>query len=323
MLFLIVGDCHFTLTNELRTNILHQKILQVIIQHKPKYIVLLGDLLDKHEKIDLNPFNRVQKMIKDIHELNVEIFILIGNHDISGPNEYMTDVHAFNPFKQWNNVHVIDRCTLFEREINFVCCPYIPNGRFLEALDDCNITERISEVQLLFCHSEFTGTKINKLSKSKCDTYPENYPLNIAGHLHDEERIGNLYYIGTPMQHSFSEKPNKGVCLIDENLNITKIKLDIPQKTLMEINYTQIHSIVIPEGEVKIKIRGPINEIKLIMSDPIIKEKFKNVSVGYIDMSTPNVIPEYSHNTTFSDEIKKEISKDSKIYNLFVQTFEV
>ena len=327
-MFLVIGDPHFQINNIKQTDILHEDILKIIGSKKPDFLVILGDLLHKHEKIDAYTFIRLQRFLMDIHKTGIEIFILVGNHDRPHNKVYMTDEHPFNSFKLWSNTHVIDKCQIFKRkDIKFICIPYVPNGMCLQALSDCNILEEeIKSSNLVFCHSEFSGCKINKISGTKCDTWPSNYPFNIAGHIHDYEKIGdNLLYVGTPFQQTFSERNDKGVHLIsfdeEKNIVIDKIILSIPSKIYLTIDYKELYSIVIPEGEVKIKIVGPILEVKKLLMTEELSHKFSNVKIVYTDTSLIKEIPKNKNMLSFSERLHCEIKKDNELYEIFSSSF--
>ena len=329
--FLIIGDLHLSNTNSLQTDILHREIIKIIYERRPEFIVLLGDFLSTHEKLHMLPFNRAINLLNDIHETGIETFLLIGNHDMISGREYLTTTHAFNSLKKWSRMNVIDKCVLFEREVNgeiikFITIPYLPNNMFMKGLKDCNLTDEIVKTaNLVFCHQEFDGCEINKLSKSKCDKYPLDFPLCIAGHIHDYEKVqSNLIYFGTPYQNSFSEKPNKGINIItikDGKIDIEKIKLSIPQKIQITINYKDLYSFVIPDGEVKIKIVGPILQVKELLKTRELATKFSNVKIVYSDTTEIKEIPENKDTLSFSEKIKKEFENDRELSELFQSVF--
>jgi len=326
-MFLVIGDPHFQTNNSIQTNILHQDIIKIIQERKPDNVVILGDLLHRHEKIDLYPFNRVEKFLFDIHQTGVELFVIVGNHDRPHNKVYMTDEHPFGSFKIWPRTHIIDRCELFERNgISFITIPYVPNGMCLQAIKDCELDEKILNVDIVFSHSEFTGCKINKISGGKCDIWPDNYPLNIAGHIHDYESVQhNLLYPGTPYQQTFSERNDKGVHLIsfndEKNIAIEKILLSIPAKISMTIDYKEIYSIEIPPGDVKIKIVGPTGEVKKLLATPELLTKFAGVKIVYTDTAIIKEIPKNKDLTVFSERLYQEIQKDQEMFEIFKTLF--
>jgi len=324
MQFLVVGDLHYQTRNEIQTNLFHQELIKIIKEKQISHVVFLGDMMHRFEKIDLNPLTRISKLLEDIHIQNVEIYICIGNHDISN-GDHVTNKHAFNPFKMWKNTHIIDFPQVFTVDnFSFCCLPYIPDGHVLKFLKDYNID--IPSVNLFFCHSDFLGSSINNLSKTKADKWLETYPLMIGGHLHDYEEVQkNLIYIGTPYQQTFSDSQNKGVYIlnIDQNgFEIHKISLNIPSKIFLTINYKELYSVIIPEGEVKIKIIGPITEVKKLLSTEELKKKFQNVNIVYVDTSTKIIVPNQSKNILpFSVRVRKEMDSHPEIKNLFEKIF--
>ena len=329
-MFLVIGDPHFQSNNANQTNILHQDILKIIENRKPSSVVILGDLLHRHEKIDLYPFRRVENFLMDIHKTGVELFVLVGNHDRPHNKVYMTDEHPFNSFKLWPRTHIIDRCAIFERDdCKFICIPYVPNGMCLQALQDCGFSDdqmKMKMIDLVFCHSEFTGCKINKISGGKCDIWPIDYPFNIAGHIHDYEAVGdNLLYVGTPFQQTFSERNDKGVHLVsfdeEKNISIEKIVLSIPPKISMTIDYREIYSIIIPPGEVKIKIVGPTLEVKKLLITPELADKFSQVRIVYSDTAVIKEIPKSKNMLSFSERLPREMEKDNDMLLSFYLLF--
>ena len=349
-MILVIGDIHVQMNNVIQTNILHEDVISIIkygvtkkisdkmimdgnidqffsTMAKPTMVIFLGDLLHRHEKIDLYPFTRVEKLLMDIHLTGVELFVLVGNHDRPHNKVYMTDEHPFNAFKLWPKTHIIDRCESFERNgVKIGCVPYVPNGMFLQALDDCQID--IMSQDIIFGHSEFSGCKINKVSGTKCDKWPDNYPFVISGHIHDYEQVQhNLLYVGTPYQTTFSERPDKGIHMIafddDKNISIEKIILNIPPKIFLTINYSELYSVVIPEGEVKVKIIGPSLEVKKLLQSPDLVEKFKDVKVVFTDTATIKEIPQTKSNISFAERLIKELEREPELLATYQNIFSV
>jgi hypothetical protein len=236
----------------------------------------------------------------------------------------MTNEHPFNALKLWPRTHVIDSCTPFERDgVHFTCCCYIPNGRFLEALKDCNID--IENMNIIFSHSEFANCKINKITKSSCDIWPENYPHNIAGHIHDFEIVQpNLIYVGTPYQQTFSERSDKGIylCTFEEGKPILeKILCNIPKKIYLQVSYKDLYDLQIPQGDVKIKIIGPSAEIKKLLQSSDLKKKFSQVRVTFEETSKITEIPYRTPLSSFSSRLREKVSENPKYQKIFEEIF--
>ena len=327
MSFLVIGDLHFKSTNSKTTNLLHSEILRIIRERNPSIVVILGDVLNDHEKINLFAFHRLEKFFHDLIEIGIELFVLKGNHDAPSNKSYLTDDHVLNPFKKWINTHIIDTCQIFKRAgIKFCCIPFVPDGMVLQALKDCQIEDK--DINVFFSHSEYIGCKINKISGGKCDAWPIDYPLNISGHIHDKEIVqSNLIYVGMPYQLSFSESSDKVIHLLSFQeglLNLEPISLNIPKKIYVTINYTELYSFIVPEGEIKIKIIGPIQEVKKFLATPEMKLKYQDVKIVYTDTSVIKIIPKERIIVPFQVRLHQEIQRDNdpEMMKMFQNIFE-
>ena len=146
---LCIGDPHFKSDNGEETQILTEKIRDLIRDRHPDFVVILGDILHRHEKIDLHPFHRAINFLETIHEelmkYDAYLYIVIGNHDRSNNTIFMTDEHVFNPLKKWKNTFVADTAIVHSGRtssestspgIEYKCMiiPYVPPGRLIEAI---------------------------------------------------------------------------------------------------------------------------------------------------------------------------------------------
>ena len=60
---LVIGDPHFKNDNTLETDLMHTEIIKLLISKPFKFVVILGDILHKHEKIDMFPYDRSIKFL--------------------------------------------------------------------------------------------------------------------------------------------------------------------------------------------------------------------------------------------------------------------
>ena len=75
---LAIGDPHFMTSNVKDTEEYINKLTSLTKSLKPTFIVILGDLLHKHEKIDVSPFNMAQKLIEQLSK-HAPTFLIIWN----------------------------------------------------------------------------------------------------------------------------------------------------------------------------------------------------------------------------------------------------
>jgi len=65
---LTIGDPHFKVGNIVETDEMVDKLIKIVEHIKPKFIVVLGDILHTHEKIHVVPLMRAEKLIRLLSE---------------------------------------------------------------------------------------------------------------------------------------------------------------------------------------------------------------------------------------------------------------
>jgi DNA repair exonuclease SbcCD nuclease subunit len=253
---LVIGDPHFKHNSDVSESEEYvTKIIAIARKHDPTFIVILGDILDTHEIIRVQPHNLAEKLIEGLSEI-AHTYVLIGNHDYINNSQFLTTNHIFGPFKKWNNVTIVDAVVgIYIEEKYFVFVPYVPVGRFQEALDTLVKDGETWELaDCIFAHQEFKGckprNKDNTFKSKVGDIWDEDYPLVISGHIHKAQNVGkNIKYPGNSLQHSYLENPNKHVLIVEWGEDIddeiaeptfTKISTGMKKKKSIDMNVTEI-----------------------------------------------------------------------------------
>jgi DNA repair exonuclease SbcCD nuclease subunit len=268
------------------------QILDLIYKTCPHAVVCLGDILDRHETIHVGPLLRSISFLKSISK-DFKLYLIIGNHDRPNNNVFMTEEHPFTALKMWNNTIVVDKTV--KDVINgkdFVFVPYVSPGRFKEALSGIDFRD----ARAIFAHQEFYGAKMGPVPSVQGDRWEKDYPLVISGHIHEFDRLqDNIIYTGTPIQHSYGDREDKGVFLFrfgDDRLGelrvtvedrFDKFELDIPKKKIINIQVSEIDTIkkLDPKCQYKVIISGTPQELKCIKLGKYprnVKLSFKTVS---------------------------------------------
>lgn len=242
---LFIGDQHFKVNNIPQVNVFLSKLKNWLENNKDlDFIVSGGDLLDTHERLHTEPLNKAVEYIKLLSSYS-RTFILVGNHDKINNSQHLTDNHWLNFFKKFKNVTVVDR--VINHEIfskKFTLCPYVPDGRFIEALK--SIEDEWIDSECVFAHQLFDGVKMGSIIASGVEKWPITFPQIISGHIHDRQWVqNNLYYVGSSMQHAFSEGFDKTLLLLEINESLTKesfieIDLDLPKKKTIYLDAEEL-----------------------------------------------------------------------------------
>ena len=210
--------------------------------------MVLGDLLDSHERAHLDAHVRAIKLLKICSEITGSTdtrptWLLIGNHDRRNNSDFQSTDHFFTGLSL-PGVTIIDKATIvnipvaglrdgqtLEVMAPFVFAPYVPPGRLVEALDT---TEwRTTPPLAIFCHQEFRGVQLGAIKSVHGDEWLLNYPLVISGHIHEYQELQqNILYPGTPIQQTFAESPDKSVLVCEFNI----FDRDAIERPMLKVN---------------------------------------------------------------------------------------
>lgn len=290
MKILAIGDPHFKVSDTRLNDIFTERIIKSIEALKPDVTIVLGDILDCHEKIHVFPLTRAISFLSRIENL-CPLYLIIGNHDRPNNQDFLSTTHPFTALNNWKNTTVVDhpiRVTIQDRNFTFV--PYVFPGRFQEALSKIPDWQNS---QAIFAHQEFYHAKFGSNQSEDGDKWPLSYPLVISGHIHDfDELQPNIIYTGTPFQHAFGDRNNKTVSLFTFNngsYTHERIDLGIPKKLISHFTYEEILKMTSPDqimstpgDQVKIVVDCTTPERKALLKMPIIIQlKGKGVKIAF------------------------------------------
>jgi DNA repair exonuclease SbcCD nuclease subunit len=280
---LAIGDPHFKVGNGADCQLLTDKIQILVENAKPDFVVVMGDVLDTHEKVSVFPLNLLIKFFKMLSE-RVPTYVLVGNHDLIGNTQFLTEHHCLNSFKEWKNLTICDNVKTLElKGQKFVFVPYVPNERFLDALETLRPQGKTwTDASCIFAHQEFYGCRFNPVQVStEGDLWSDDKPLVVSGHIHNEQRLQpNLYYVGSSLQHGFSENADKIIALLSfskgQPFGLQRIDLQLPKKKIFYLDVENADLFVVPpETQTKVVIKGRPEQIRVFRRGDAFKKLVK------------------------------------------------
>lgn len=286
---LVIGDPHFKTNNVEECNLMCEQILKWIHHTKPHAVICLGDILDRHETIHVGPLLRSISFFEKIAKEN-KLYLLIGNHDRPNNQVFMTEEHPFTALKLWKNTTIVDKTTTDTiNDMKFLFVPYVAPGRFQEALG----THSMDSVHAIFAHQEFYGAKMGATESIVGDKWDPKNPLVISGHIHDFDHLQhNILYTGTPLQHAYGDKEDKGVFLFRFSSNQKKwsydrLELQIPKKKIVKISTNELETLkkLDPKCHYKIVISGTPQELRSMKLGTYLN-KLSKYKLAYKTIST-------------------------------------
>lgn len=287
----LIGDPHFKASKVKLGNEYIEKCVAHAREAEPTFIVCLGDTLDTNEIIRVHALKLAERFLDELTQI-APTYLLIGNHDLINQVQFQTDNHGFGAFKKWPNLTVVDR--VMEAEYGnrlFVFCPYVPKGRFLEALSGSEIDWRAAEA--IFAHQEFLDCKMGARISDDGDEWDEEYPPVFSGHIHEEQLVGeNVYYPGSSVQHGYADNPDKKVWVVTFSLGeeetpftIEKIDVGLRWKKLFYYDVNEVKNFdfeIAQHYDVKIVVSGDKDAITVFKKSQL-KSKLTRagVTIGY------------------------------------------
>lgn len=246
MRVLFIGDVHFKHGNITETSVLMEKLQN--LGESYDFAVIAGDVLDSHEKIDVQLMNRAYDLVRLVREKS-HVFICVGNHDMINNQQFLTDNHWMNGMKEWKNVTIVDKPINLN---GFVFAPYVFPGRFVDALE----TIEWANAVCIFAHQEIRGCKMGAIKSIEGDVWDNQWPLVISGHIHERQQPqSNVLYPGSVLEQGLS------IFTFGETFGETRISLGIAPKKTVYVKAGQGIKLSDMNQGARVVISGTVDEI--------------------------------------------------------------
>ncbi len=237
---LFIGDVHIKFSNLNDLDKLESKMLQM---KDISFIVVAGDILDTHEKIHTQLMNRAYQLLKNLRTV-APVYVLVGNHDYINNQQFLTDNHWMNGMKEWDRICVVDYPLRLEGSSGqaFALVPYVPPGRFVEALDEINW----KDCACVFAHQEVKNCKMGCIKSMDGDVWDAEWPMLVSGHIHERQNVGdNVLYPGSVLNHAFGSD-NQGISelkFIDNVMSEKRVDIGLEKKNIIYEDVTKVEDI--------------------------------------------------------------------------------
>lgn len=278
---IFIGDPHFQVGNIPEVNIFIKKMEELALRKKPDIICIGGDVLHTHERLNTIPLNKAYEFIDRMRKISLT-YVLVGNHDAVNNQIFLTENHWMNGMKEWDNVVIVDKVKhKIIDEIHLVFCPYVPPGRFQEALNTNK--KNWKKADCIFAHQEFFGCKMGAILSTEGDKWPKKFPYIVSGHIHSKQMPQeNIYYTGSSMQHAFGESEQNIIAELSwkekGKYDLTEHDLELPRKKIVYSTVEDVEDIKISENKgdkIKVSLSGNYEEFKAFRKTRKYKELLK------------------------------------------------
>ena len=185
----------------LQMDFFREQFFPFVLKHGIKHVLHLGDFVHNRSIIDLLILGRVKKeFFAWFDENDVILHTIIGNHDTYFKNSIHPNFFSEN-VKEFNNIRVYtEPSRIVVDDVKIGMIPWILKGEELLIPGDVEVVCGHFDIINFPMHS--SGMKSSEgFEKSEF----KNYELVLSGHYHTKSNDGNIRYLGTPYQLSWSD----------------------------------------------------------------------------------------------------------------------
>tara|TARA_R100000808_G_C2145747_1_gene153576 strand:- start:29 stop:1084 length:1056 start_codon:yes stop_codon:yes gene_type:complete len=179
-----------------------------------KTVIHAGDLMDRRKFVNFNILNQIRtRFIDRIKEMGIDFHCILGNHDV-----YYRNTNTINSIKELfgNDLILHENPTVINvGELDIALLPWINKENESDSIEFI----KTAAAPLLIGHLELKGYDVMRGVKYDGGMEPSifsRYEQVLTGHFHCRQEHGNIYYLGTQYQITFSDlNETKGFHVLD------------------------------------------------------------------------------------------------------------
>lgn len=228
-----------------------------------EHVIFCGDLFHDRYNIDVLTYQKTYEVFKEFTDRNdFIVWLLIGNHDMFLAKEWT--ISSVIPLEGIPSVRVVNKpCVENLGGVPLAFMPYTADPiSTLKAIDG-------SSAKVLAGHCALDGADLNPYARTKSEVLVENdgdmVPVDksvfknweqvFLGHYHASQSIGNVEYIGSPLQLNFGEAfQKKHVILYHPTADL---------KEYIVNDFSPVHYILKPDELGEYAVKGNFLKVEL------------------------------------------------------------
>lgn len=213
----------------------YEQFFPYLEEHNISNIIHLGDIVDRRKYINFVTARHLRKFVQTCHEKNIELEVIIGNHDTFYKNT--NDVNSMRELFSDSvlNIKFYDEPTEIVRDgLQMAILPWVCSGNYDRSMEFLESTRS----QVLFGHLEIAGFEMYRgaVNDHGFSTAIFNkFDIVMSGHFHHKSSRGNIHYLGAPYEITWSDwNDPRGFHIFDT---------DTRELTFIENRYKMFHKV--------------------------------------------------------------------------------
>jgi len=308
----LLNDTHFGVRNDSPAFIKYQNrfydelFFPYIIENKIDTLIHLGDVVDRRKFINHNTAHNFKKVFWDkLDKLNIKTYVIIGNHDTYYKNT--NEVNALQNLEISKNTEVFTKATELEFDgLKVLFIPWICDDNETESVETIkNSTSPIAMGHLEIKGFEMHNGHYNDHGQEKAMF--KRFEKVLSGHFHKKSDDGQIYYLGTQYEMTWSDYMcPKGFHIfdtVDKTLERIVNPFTIFEKIYYDDTATDYSKIDVSQYKDKFIKLVVVNKKDLYQfdrfTDRLLQEQTHEVKIveDFSDLDAENVSDDIAENT--------------------------
>lgn len=207
----IITDTHHGVKNDVLYMLDYQEkfykevFFPTLLKEGVKQVIHGGDFFDRRKYINFNTLYRTKRMfLEPMLEYEIMMDIIPGNHDVYAKNT--NEINSLQELlKEYSNITQIHSpTTKTYGDKSFMFIPWINNENYADTMTYISK----NDADILVGHLELAGFDMYAGQKNE-----HGMDMNVfskfkqvwSGHFHHKSQKDNIYYLGAPMEFTFSD----------------------------------------------------------------------------------------------------------------------
>lgn len=229
----VLGDTHFGARNDNHAfhdyfeKFYNDVFFPYLEENNIKNVIQLGDLFDRRKYVNFYTLKRAREYFFDpIVDKDIHMDVFVGNHDtfFKNTNEVNSPELLLQDYS--SNISIYSEpCDINLDGTWATLLPWVCAGNYQQCMDHVSQTQ----AQILFGHLELAGFEMYRgaINDHGMDAKVfDKFDMVMSGHFHHKSSQGNIFYLGTPYEMTWSDFDDaKGFHIFDtETRELTFIK---------------------------------------------------------------------------------------------------
>lgn len=243
MLVALLGDTHFGARSDaLSLHDYYEKFytntfFPYLDENGIDTVVQFGDLFDRRKYVNFVTLSRSRQYFFDeLAKRNIKLDVFVGNHDTFYKNT--NDINSPDLLlHDYKNISVYSEPVVKNYDgLDIALLPWVNTSNYAQCIDFINNTK----AQILFGHLELAGFEMYRgaFNDHGMDSKLfDKFDMVCTGHYHHRSSRGNIHYLGTPYEMTWSDYQDpRGFHILDTDTRDLKF-IQNPYRMFNKIHY--------------------------------------------------------------------------------------